>query len=80
MYKLNNSNEILGYFNKMLQVKCSINIFVKRKQNSYIGAHKRGAAAGGRRPPFIGSAAKGRRSYIGVLLSLYKNLNITFDL
>ena len=64
----------------MLQVKCNIKIFVKRKQNSYIGAYKRGAAAGGRRPPFIGASARGRRSYIGVLLSLYKILKITFDL
>ena len=46
---------------------CNIKIFVKRKQNSYIGA----AASG--RPPFIGS-------YIGVLLSLYKKLDIIFDL
>ena len=59
----------------------NLEVFVKRKQNSYIGAYKRGAAAGGRRrPPFIGATARGRRSYIGVLLSLYKILNITFDL
>ena len=51
---------------------CIHKIFVwphLRKQNSNIGAYKRGAAAEGRRPPFIGAAAGGRRSYIGVLLS-----------
>ena len=63
---------------------CPLNFKKKRhhlrKQNSNIGRRPLAAAPikGGRRPPaaappFIGS-------YIGVLLSLYKNLNITFDL
>ena len=46
---------------------------------SNIGAYKRGAAAEGRRPPFIGAAAGGRRSYIGVLLSQMMSLNFEIE-
>ena len=71
------SNEIERFFNQLLQVKYHIKFFIRgeilfvvnskkkrhhlRKQNSNIGAYKRGAAAEGRCLPFLGAAARGRR-------------------